>query len=196
MKIVGLTGGIASGKSLVSNWFSNLHIEVIDADKVYKSLIKTNHQMVDEIQGYFNLELTEHGLDLKALATIVFNDQEKLKKLNQMTHPYVIHEIKQMIDQAKIRKVKMMILDVPLLFEAKMEHLCDVIICVYTDRETQIERLMNRGHLERDTAIQRIDAQMSLETKKELADYIIDNSGSKDESYHQFIQIYAKLIAE
>ena len=177
MKVIGVTGGVASGKTLISDWFEKAHIKVIDADKVYKRLTHTNKEMYQEIIDTFALtEKSNQELDFKSLAKIVFNDKEKLEILNSLTHPYVIKEIEAMIETYRVEDYPLVVLDVPLLFEAGMEKYCDEIICVYADRESQIERLMKRGHLDRKTAIQRIDSQMSLDEKKETSDYVIDNS--------------------
>ena len=194
MKIIGVTGGIASGKSLVSDWFRKSQIEVIDADHVYKSLVETNQDLYDEVMKHFDLEPTNHhGFDYRALGRIVFNDKEKLQLLNKITHPYVKEEVNRLIKLNREAGEKHLVLDVPLLFEANMEDYCDVVVCVYVDRQTQIERLMKRGNLDHHTAISRIDSQMSLEEKKEKSDYVIDNSLSKDHTYQQFRQILAKI---
>jgi len=197
MKTIGLTGGIASGKTLISDWFEKVNIEVIDADKVYKALIKTNKNLYQEIVDTFSLDYQEdQTLDFRRLARIVFNDKDKLKKLNEITHPYVIREMERLIAYFNEKGEDILILDIPLLYEAKMEKYCDNIICVYTDRETQIDRLMKRGYLERKTAEKRIDAQMSLKEKKEKADFVIDNSSSRDNSYQQFKHILAQIKSE
>lgn len=194
MKVIGLTGGIASGKSLVSDWFRKVHIKVIDADSVYKNLLKVDNNLYNEVTNAFNLEKNENNrLDFKLLARIVFNDRSKLELLNKITHPYVIKKIEEMITEYKQKGEDIIILAVPLLFEAKMEYLCDKIICVYLDRETQIERLLNRSNLDREVALKRIESQMDLNQKKAKADYVIDNSYSRDNSYLQFIQILAKI---
>lgn len=196
MKVIGLTGGIASGKSLVSDWFTKAHIKVIDADNVYKTLLKTNDNLYNEITDAFNLKKNnENRLNFKHLARIVFNDKDKLERLNNISHPYVINKVEQLIVKYKEESEKIIVLDVPLLFEANMEYLCDKIICVYIDRETQIERLMNRSNLEREVAIKRIDSQIDLEEKKAKADYVIDNSFSRDNSFLQFKQILANIKA-
>lgn len=196
MKVIGLTGGIASGKSLVSDWFRKVHIKVIDADSVYKNLLKVDNNLYNEVTNAFNLEKNENNrLDFKLLARIVFNDKSKLELLNKITHPYVIKKIEEMITEYKQKGENIIILAVPLLFEAKMEYLCDKIICVYLDRETQIERLLNRSNLDREVALKRIESQMDLNQKKAKADYVIDNSYSRDNSYLQFIQILAKIKA-
>lgn len=194
MIVVGVTGGIASGKSLISDWFTKANLRVIDADVVYKNLIKSNRNLYKDIVEAFDLPTNQSSsIDFKSLGKIVFRDKEKLKKLNAITHPYVINKVELMIEEYKDNHMDIIILDVPLLYEAKMESYCDYVVCVYTDRETQIDRLMKRGHLDRQTAIKRIDSQMSLEDKKAKSDFVIDNSWSKDHSYQQFVQILAKI---
>jgi dephospho-CoA kinase len=194
MIVVGVTGGIASGKSLISDWFTKAHLSVIDADVVYKNLIKSNQNLYKDIVEAFDLPTNQTStIDFKSLGKIVFRDKEKLKKLNAITHPYVINKVELMLEEYRDNEKDIVILDVPLLYEAKMESYCDYVVCVYTDRETQIDRLMKRGHLDRQTAIKRIDSQMSLEDKKTKSDFVIDNSWSKDHSYQQFVQVLAKI---
>lgn len=194
MIVVGVTGGIASGKSLISDWFTKAHLSVIDADVVYKNLIKSNQNLYKDIVEAFDLPTNQTStIDFKSLGKIVFRDKEKLKKLNAITHPYVINKVELMLEEYRDNVKDIVILDVPLLYEAKMESYCDYVVCVYTDRETQIDRLMKRGHLDRQTAIKRIDSQMSLEDKKAKSDFVIDNSWSKDHSYQQFVQVLAKI---
>lgn len=193
MKVIGVTGGIASGKSLISDWFSKSQIHVIDADKVYKSLMKHNQALYEEVVSHFNLKLKEDDNLYKVLASIVFKDKEKLKELNAMTHPYVIRRIEEIIETHRRADEKHLVLDIPLLFEAKMDQYCDVIICVYVDKHTQIERLTKRNFMDRDKALERIASQMDLEEKKERSDFVIDNSFSKDHTYQQFRQVLAKI---
>lgn len=191
MKRIGLTGGIASGKSLISQYFQDRDILILDADKIYKNLLKTNNILYNELKKAFNLQ----DLDLSLLARIVFNDKEKLKLLNRITHPYVIQAFTEQIKRLE-KTEKMIVLDIPLLFEAKMEIYCDKIICVYVDKETQIERLIERDGLTEKEALKRINSQMSLTEKCEKSDYVIDNSQDFDYTYKQFKEIYQKLWEE
>lgn len=185
---IGLTGGIASGKSLVSGFFEDEGIVVLDADKIYKNLLKTNKLLYNEIKKTFKLE----ELDLKELSEIVFNDKAKLKKLNQIAHPYVLRVFdEQLIRLSKTEKV--VVLDVPLLFEAKMKTYCDTIICVYADVEIQIERLQKRNGINVEEAMKRIESQMPLKEKCQLSDYIIDNSRDIENTKRQFASILSKI---
>ena len=185
---IGLTGGIATGKSLVSGYFQDENIVVLDADAIYKNLLKTNKVLYNEIKKSFNLK----EVDFKALGKIVFSDESQLKKLNKITHPYVIKvfsdQLKRLENQEKI-----VVLDIPLLYEAKMENFCDRIICVYTEYETQISRLQNRNNLTRDEAKKRIDSQESLTEKCKKSDYVIDNSFDTETTFRQFQKIFKEI---
>ncbi|MDD3712465.1 MAG: dephospho-CoA kinase [Candidatus Izemoplasmatales bacterium] len=188
MKVIGLTGGIASGKSLVSRFFEIENVVVLDADKIYKNLLKRDKIMYNEIKNAFSL--TE--LDLKTLSDIVFNDEEKLKILNSIAHPYVKRAILERIQRLK-KTEKLIVLDIPLLFEAKMENLCDQIICVYAEEKVQLERLLKRNDLSLDSALKRINSQMPLKEKCKLSDYVIDNSLDIDNTYRQFKNLFNKI---
>ncbi|MDY0317991.1 MAG: dephospho-CoA kinase [Candidatus Izemoplasmatales bacterium] len=185
---IGLTGGIASGKSLVSSYFQELDIPILDADKIYKNLLKTNKLLYNEIKKTFNLE----DFTLKQLGEIVFDDQTKLKTLNKIAHPYVIRYFAEQLEKMA-KTEKFVVLDIPLLFEAKMESYCDVIICVYVDEIIQIERLMKRNNLTKEEALKRINSQMPLSEKCKISDYVIDNSQERDYTYQQFTEIFNKI---
>jgi dephospho-CoA kinase len=185
---IGLTGGIASGKSLVSGFFADEGIVVLDADKIYKNLLKTNKLLYNEIVKTFQME----ELDLQQLSEIVFSDEKKLKALNEIAHPYVLKVFdEQLIKLSKTEKL--VVLDVPLLFEAKMEPYCDTIICVYAEEEIQIKRLKNRNSISNQEAIKRIESQIPLKEKCEKSDYIIDNSYDIENTRSQFTRILSKI---
>jgi dephospho-CoA kinase len=188
MKRIGLTGGIASGKSLVSGFFEDENVTVLDADKIYKNLLKTNKVLFNEVKKSFGLD----EVNLKILAEIVFNDEKKLKQLNKITHPFVIRSFTEQLKRLS-RTEKLVVLDIPLLFEAKMEDFCDEIICVYVDEKVQLERLVERNKISVQEASKRIKSQMSLSEKCGLSDYVIDNSLDTDNTYNQFIKIYHKI---
>ncbi len=188
MKIIGLTGGIASGKSLVSGFFEAMDIIVLDADKIYKNLLKTNKLLYNEIKKEFGL----NEINFKLLADIVFNDEVKMKKLNKITHPYVIRSFREQINHLS-KTEKLIVLDIPLLYEAKMEDFCDEIICVYVDSKTQTKRLQERDNISLDEALKKINSQMPLEEKVKYSDYVIDNSYTEEKTFDQFKQIYQKI---
>ncbi|MBN2541197.1 MAG: DNA-formamidopyrimidine glycosylase [Bacilli bacterium] len=192
--IVGLTGGIASGKSFVSNWFSKHKVPVLDADKIYKNLLKTNEIMYNEIvQNFGDIVQRNHEIDRQALGKIIFQDPKKRELLNQITHPFVLEEMKQEIAQYQKKRTKMIILDIPLLFEAKLEYMVDIIMLAYVDPNTQIHRLMDRDQISKSEAEKKIQSQMKLEEKIKKADIIIDNSFDPNHTKEQLLEIYRTL---
>lgn len=184
MKIIGLTGGIASGKSTVSKYLRELGAIIIDADIIAREIVEKGKPALKDIVEYFGREvLNEDGtLNRKYLGKIVFNDSEKLKILNKITHKRIVENIKKKIKYYKhLGKYKVVFVDAALLIEMGMTNLFDEIWLVIVDRKTQIQRLMIRDKLSYVEALNRINSQMSLEEKKLYADVIIDNSkGIKD----------------
>lgn len=185
---IGLTGGIASGKSLVSDFFKQENIVVLDADMIYKNLLYTNQVMRTKIIKEFSLD----EINLKELAKKVFADPNELKKLNRISHPFVIRAFKEQLTRYKATE-KFIVLDIPLLFEANMEDFCDYIICVYTTEEVQLKRLIERNDLSVEAAKKRIESQWPLKDKCEKSDYVIDNSFEKSFTKEQFIDIFKKI---
>lgn len=177
--IIGLTGGIASGKSTVSGILAKLGAEVIDADKIaHQITCKGEEGYLAAVNFYGKKILKESGeIDRKFLGRIIFNDQAKRKKLESLLHPIIIKKMKEKIKE--IGEEKHIVLDVPLLFETGLDRLADQVWVVYTDRGIQLERLKERDNINKKEAERRISAQMSLEKKKELADVIIKNNGSR-----------------
>lgn len=183
-RVIGLTGGIASGKTTVSNILKGLGAIVIDADKIAKNLVAKGGPALDEIEKYFGrAALFENGeLDRKKLGNIVFNDAKLLKKLNEITHPYIIEEITNEINRyKKTYNDRVIILDAALLIEQNLMYLVEEIWLVVTPEEVQLGRLIERDGIDAGKAKKRIDAQMPLEYKKRYAHRIIDNS--KDLAY-------------
>lgn len=171
-KVIGITGGIASGKSFVSNYLVDLGYEVIDCDKISKYLSEINSPIYNAIIKEFGKDFLNDDLSLnrKKLGSLVFNDSISLKKLNDITHPLIIEEIKNKINESNS---DLIFIDIPLLFESNLEYLCDRIVCVYVDEKTQIKRLMNRDNIDKEYAIKRINCQMPLSKKIEMSDYVI-----------------------
>ena len=192
--IIGLTGGISSGKSMISKWFKNKHVTVIDADKIYNLLLKNNKIMYNMLINAFGKEIENgHQIDRKKLGSIIYNDNQKRNQLNDITHPFVLDEMNKSIDRAIKRKRSIIVLDVPLLFEAHMEHLMNLTILVYVNKPMQIERLMQRDQINYDLALLKVNAQMDLELKKNYSDIIIDNSSSEEVTKQQFNEIIIQL---
>ncbi|PAB61429.1 dephospho-CoA kinase [Anaeromicrobium sediminis] len=176
-KVIGLTGGIASGKSTVSNMLRDRNIPIIDADLISRQIVEPGSPTLHEISKAFGCDvLKEDGtLDRKKLGNIVFSDKCKLEKLNEITHKRIGEEFVKRIEELK-KDNKLIIVDAPLLIEAKMMDLVDEIWLVVVDEQVQIDRLMKRNNLSKEDAIKRIKSQMSLEEKKKYAHIIIDNN--------------------
>ena len=191
--IVGLTGGIASGKTTALNYFKQLNLPVIDSDLIVKNLWQTNEEMIHKAESFFGFPLKTQS-DFKKLAKDIFSDEKKREKLNHIVHPYVFKQIE--IEKMKHLKEKMIIIDMPLLVEVKYMNHVDFVCLVYVDLETQIQRLMSRDKLNKTEALKRINSQMSLDHKKMYADFIFDNTESVNYLFHQIDMFLGGIIHE
>ncbi len=178
--ILGLTGGIACGKTTISNIFKQLGVKVIDADKVAREVIELP-EIVNQIKKNYGDEVFINGkLDRKKLREIIFNDKEKIMKLNSIIHPKVIDIFKEEYNKNKFSD-EIIVFDIPLLFEVGLEKYCNKTIVVYVNEEIQIKRVMERDKSSRELAKKIIDAQMELSKKIKMADYAIENNSTISE---------------
>ncbi len=188
--IIGLTGGISSGKSTVINLFRKYGYPIVDADLIAREVVEPKKEAWQKIVHYFgeDILMADQSIDRKKLGALIFSNQEKRMLLNEITHPIIISEIMQ---QATLLQEQNnhVIVDIPLLFESKREELFDLIIVVYVNKEIQLHRLMNRDQINREEALQKIASQMDLEKKKEKADLIIYNDQSIEETERQVLEI-------
>ena len=193
-RIIGITGGIASGKSSVSNYIKSLGYKIIDADVLTHDLYKKGQRGYNAVLYLFGEDMVD-GSSVKRdeLREYVFNNQEKLELLNNTIHPIIYEELKKLIDKSKEDNI---FLDIPLLFEAGFEDLCDSIILIFVERDIQVERLMKRDNILRFDAIKKISKQQNLEDKRSKADYIIDNSGSIDSTLKQVDHLLERILNE
>ena len=199
MKIIGLTGGIASGKSTVSRALQDLGAIIIDADEVAHAIIEPGKPAWEDIVEHFGTEVLnpDQTIDREKLGAIVFNDPARLQVLNQITHPRVGEQFKQMIKNIKSQQSDaVLFIEVPLLYETHMDRICDEVWVVWVDEETQIQRLMKRDGLSREDALKRIDAQMSLDEKARRADVVIDNRFSIEETIETATRYYNNIISK
>lgn len=195
MIVVGVTGSLASGKSEVVGLFKKRGAQVFDADNAAKKAVqkgKPAYKAIIKILGKGFLKKSGE-LDRKKLAWHVFSHPNDLKKLNILIHPAVIFECFKMIEQFK-RKKGLLVLDVPLLFESKMEGLADHTVVVYSKKEKMIGRAKKRG-LPEDLAKKILSAQWPLEKKKKLADFLIENNGSLADLEKQVLKLSEKFQA-
>lgn len=174
-KVIGITGGIATGKSTVTNYLKQLGYEIIDADEIVKNSKQNKTQIYKALVNEFGRKILNNKdeIDDQILASLIYNDDEIRLKVNSLLHPLVYEISKKKIN---LSNSKIIFLSVPLLFEAGFENLCDEVICVTIPTSLQIERLMNRSNITKDEAIKRINKQMSLEEKCQKSTFIIDNS--------------------
>ncbi len=202
MKLIGLSGGIGTGKSTVASFFRELGAHVIDADAIVHELQAKGTPLLGKIRKTFGEKIltNEQELDRKALGAVVFQDKVALERLNALVHPAVIEEMGRRIQEAASSGAKIVILDIPLLFEGKksgrgsaaqMPYAATVL--AYASRAAQIERTMQRDECTRDEALQRVDNQLPIDEKRGLADHIIDNSGSLEDTKRQVREVFALL---
>ena len=182
--VIGLTGGIATGKTTVSNYLKELGYSIIDADVIARQVVEPGTKGLRMITDTFGEKvLTSDGLlDRQHLAQLVFTSSEQLQQLNRILQPIIRERIQEPISTSKDPVV---VIDVPLLYEQHYEDLCDVVMVVSAQPQQQLERLMNRNHLTMDEAKNRVASQMPLSSKERLADVVIDNNGSVEETRQQ-----------
>ncbi|MBQ5588668.1 MAG: dephospho-CoA kinase [Anaerotignum sp.] len=179
MKVIGLTGGTGSGKSVVSKSLAAAGAVIVDADKIAHEIILKGEPAYQEIIKYYGTGIldAEGNIIRKKLGEIVFNDKEKLAFLNQCTHKYITAEVKKQIADAKTEgTAAAIIVDAPLLLEAKLETVCDLVWVVYAEPEVRAQRVMARDGITYELAKARIANQKSWEEYKAAADAVIDNS--------------------
>ena len=188
MIIIGLTGGIASGKSTVACMLEEKGAVIIDADRVAREVVLPGKPAWREIRDWLGPSILGPGgaIDRARLGKLVFSDAAEREKLNRIVHPRVMEifvarteEIRSCCPEAVV------VYDVPLLIEAGMQRMVDLVVLVYAREEIQLSRLQRRDNLSAEEALARLRAQMPLEEKRAYADVIIDNSGSLEETCRQ-----------
>ena len=192
--ILGITGGLATGKSSVAQMFGNLGAKVVSADKIARELLKPRSLYFERVVKEFGQEILKNGeIDRKKLADIVFKDRSKLKRLERIVHPQVKKMIRKEIQAyKKFTKKGVIVLDVPLLFEAGLEKFVQYTIVVKASRKEQLKRAQKLS-LDRNKALERIRAQWPLGAKLRLADIVINNEGSKKQTEKKVKRIWQKL---
>ncbi|MGE7611581.1 dephospho-CoA kinase [Paenibacillus sp. NPDC101420] len=194
--IIGLTGGIASGKSTVSALLVSKGARLVDADVIAREVMLPGHEVLAAAVKQFGSEILspDGTLNRGKLGDIVFQDPAALQALNNLTHPAIRREIKERMNSMEEEDPKKLtIVDIPLLFESGLENMFHEILVVYVPREVQIARLMERNGLSLEQAEARLNAQMDIETKRNKADYIIDNSGELAHTEQQVAVLWDRL---
>lgn len=193
---VGLTGGIGSGKSTVSSMFLQKGIDIIDADKISRQVLNAYPQILASIRKEFGDRFFGPSGELKRkeLGNYIFEENSRKEKLDSIIIPYIKHMIRSEIEKLNKEKKEICIVDAPTLIEHGFHKEMDINILVWVDRNTQLTRLKKRDLLSDQEAVNRINSQMPLDEKRELSDYIIDNTKDISWTQEQFEVIYNKLI--
>lgn len=187
-RIIGLTGGIGSGKSTVSDYLATqYHVPILDADYYAKEAVRTDSPILERVKNrYGDQVLNANGtLNRSRLGEIIFHQASEKAWLEQQIHPYVRQRIETELSQLK---ASLVVVVIPLLFEAEMTDLVTETWVVYCSFQQQLARVMERDQLSEKNARSRIDSQLSLQEKVALADVVIDNSGTVNELYQQVDQ--------
>ena len=195
MKLVGLTGGIASGKSTVAEILKRQGAAIINADVLAREVVEPGHQAWTEIVNTFGTAVLQpdRALDRQKLRAIIFDDPDARKKLESIIHPQVRALAEQRIREHAAAGYAVIVYEVPLLFEGNLQEWLRPVILVACDVDTQRNRLQSRDNLSAAQAQKHIDAQMSLEAKRRLADYVIENNGSLEDLKRQVQAVLEKI---
>ncbi|RXK18217.1 dephospho-CoA kinase [Macrococcus sp. DPC7161] len=190
MKVIGLTGGIATGKSTVSAYLKKKGFPIVDADIAARKAVEKGSDGLNQIVATFGKSILMHdqSLDRAKLGAIIFADSQKREQLNQIVHP-IVREIMEKEKNKALKHHEYVIMDIPLLFENQLQNTVDEVWLVYTSENIQLERLMRRNHLTESEALIRIKSQMPIDEKRNLADVVIDNNLEIEYLYHQIDQV-------
>ncbi|AZS16482.1 dephospho-CoA kinase [Paenibacillus lutimineralis] len=195
---IGLTGGIATGKSTVSHMLVSLGAELIDADVIARGIMEPGHPVLAKVAEHFGEDILnpDGTLNRKQLGAVVFSDPEQRKVLNELTHPAIRNEMAARMKALEAADPhRLVVCDIPLLYESGQEGLYEQIMVVYVPREVQLERLMERDNLTLEQASSRLAAQMDIELKKSKADVLIDNHYGLDETKHQIEKFWREKVS-
>lgn len=189
--IIGLTGSIASGKSTVSQLLKDKGYAIIDADIVARLVVEPGSNTLKEITNQFGSEVlhADGTLNREALGTMIFHNPVKRKQLNELMHPAIRNEMIKQRDELKNEGLETIIMDIPLLFESRLQHFVEKILVVSVSEEIQLERLIKRNSLSKEEAEIRIKSQLPVSEKEKGADAVIYNNGSIEESKIQLERI-------
>ncbi|CAH1853067.1 dephospho-CoA kinase [Convivina intestini] len=196
MKVIGLTGGIASGKSSVSALFKQNGLPIVDADRVAREVVEPGTTTLEKIKLAFGPNIIDNGvLNRAALGKVVFSDRAALDQLNEIIQPVIASAIEDKLAFWRLQKAPVVIVDVPLLFERGYDQkdFFDKIVVVTIDPKQQLQRLMERDHLEEMQARQRMASQLDLNQKVQKADYVINNNGDSEHLQEQVLALIKQI---
>jgi len=199
MIVAGLTGGIATGKSTVAAMFEQAGARIIDADGIAREAARKGSPAYHQIVAHFGstILLADGEIDRKRLAGVIFTNPVEQRALERIIHPQVKEETDRRLERIRLETPgAVVIIDVPLLFEAGMDRGLDTVIVVYAPEKIQIQRLMARDALTEPEALTRIRAQMPINTKKSLATLVVDNSGGLENTRARTLEVYRQLVLQ
>lgn len=187
-KILGLTGGIACGKSTISAYLKEFGLPVIDADECSRAVVEKGSIGLEKLTEIFGSKILENDgtLNRKALGQIVFSDSEQISLLNSVMEPLIREEISRRLNQEN--NADLVVLDAPLLIEQHYDKICDFIMTIDVSKKIQLERLIERDNLSEDEAKSRIESQLSSRERNGFADVVIDSSGTVEQTRKQVIK--------
>ena len=185
--IIGLTGSIASGKSTVANMLKAYGLPIVDADLVAREVVEPGTPVLKKIAEVFGQDiLTDDGhLNRGRLGSLIFHDETKRKMLNDIIHPAIRQEMLRRRDEYIANGEKTVIMDIPLLFESKLQHFVEKILVVSVTEEIQLKRLMDRNQLSKEEALARISTQLPISLKEQGADAVVYNNSTFEETKKQ-----------
>lgn len=194
--IIGLTGGIGTGKSEAAKFLASLGAVHLDADAISHALTAPGGEALEPIRELFGDEMMHDDgtLNREALSQIVFSDPARRRELEGILHPRIQRDIMRGIDRAAEEGAKVVILDVPLLFETGMDALCDETWVLFADEETQVARVMMRDHIDREQAEARIQSQMPAEEKAKLATQVIPTERPMEKTHAELAALYQQVL--
>lgn len=195
---IGLTGGIATGKSTVSKMLAARGVRIVDADIIARDVMKPGQPLLAAVTDRFGpgFLLPDGGLDRRRMAEHIFNRPQERQALNAIVHPAIRAEIRRQVDAAEASDpTGIVAADIPLLYESGLEELYEKIVVVYVPRAVQLERLTSRDGLAPEQAEGRLNAQLDIEEKKRRADFVIDNSGTLEETRRQVEVLLEQWVA-
>ncbi|WP_429884346.1 dephospho-CoA kinase [Geoalkalibacter halelectricus] len=195
VRVLGITGGIASGKSSVAQAFAQLGAAVLSADELARAVVQPGSAVLLRLRERFGVRILDADgcLDRAALATVVFNDPQSRQALNALIHPAIAELAQERLENLRRSEAPLVVYEAPLLFEAGAEQRVDAVLVIKVAPRVQLQRLMARDGLDEAAARLRVDAQMPQEEKVGRADYVIDNSGSFAETLEQVQALFKKL---
>jgi len=192
--VIGVTGGFCTGKSKVTGCFRRLGAKVIDLDKLAHKALRRGTKSCSQIVKEFGKGvLVKNKIDRRLLAKKVFGNKNKLMKLNSIVHPIVIKQMQGLINNSK-RSYKAVVVEAPLLFEASLKDYFDYIVVVKADKDTQIKRAMKKTGLGRFDILKRINSQLAIGKKIKMADFVVDNNGTLNNTYKQVKGIWQGVM--